>query len=434
MGTVTCNLGNLASGASATATIVVTPTIGGTISNTASVTGNELDPDAANNSATHSTTVNGAADLAITKSASPDAVVVGSDVTYTITVTNRGPGTAASVVVTDNLPTSTSFVSCQTTGGGTCGGSGNNRNVTFSSLASGASATITLVARVSSSVCNNTQIGNTASVSSSTPDPNTNDNSATASVIASNPPPVVTITGPSTGSVYPVNTPVNLTGSFIDGPGSTHTATWKFDTVTQPGVINETTGTVTATRIFTTAGVYQVTLMVTDECGGTGEANTIDTLTALVVIYDPNGGFVTGGGWINSPAGAYVSNPLLTGKANFGFVSKYEKGANVPTGETEFQFKVANLNFHSTVYEWLVVSGARAQYKGIGTINGGGNYGFLLTAIDGQISGGGGMDKFRIKIWDKNNGDVIVYDNQMGADDNGDPTTTLGGGSIVIHK
>src|SRR6185503_12114220 len=193
---------------------------------------------------------------------------------------------------------------------------------------------------------------------------------ATASVIASNPPPVVTITGPSTGSVYPVNTPVNFTGSFVDDPGGTHTATWKFDTVIQPGGMNETTGTVTATRTFTTAGVYQVTLMVTDECGGTGEANTIDTLTALVVIYDPNGGFVTGGGWINSPVGAYVFDPSLTGKANFGFVSKYLKGATKPTGETEFQFKAGDLNFHSSSYDWLVVAGAKGQYKGLGEING----------------------------------------------------------------
>ena len=59
------------------------------------------------------------------------------------------------------------------------------------------------------------------------------------------------------------------------------------------------------------------------------------------------------------------------------------------------------MNFHSTSYEWLVVAGARAQYKGEGTINGSGNYGFMLTAIDGQINGGGGVDKFRIKIWDK---------------------------------
>lgn len=63
-----------------------------------------------------------------------------------------------------------------------------------------------------------------------------------------------------------------------------------------------------------------------------------------------------------------------------------------------------------------------------------GVYPFLLTAIDGQVSGGGGTDKFRVKIWDKGNGDRIVYDNQTGAGDAADPVTVLGGGSIVIHK
>ncbi len=54
------------------------------------------------------------------------------------------------------------------------------------------------------------------------------------------------------------------------------------------------------------------------------------------VVYDPIGGFVTGGGYIMSPAGAYVQDPAATGKANFGFVSKYKKGATVPSGSTEF--------------------------------------------------------------------------------------------------
>ncbi|HSR20430.1 MAG TPA: hypothetical protein VLL49_05895, partial [Anaerolineales bacterium] len=99
----------------------------------------------------------------------------------------------------------------------------------------------------------------------------------------------------------------------------------------------------------------------------------------------------------------------------------------------EFQFKVASLNFKSTLYDWLVVSGARAQYKGTGTINGAGDYGFLLTGIDGQVSGGGGADKFRIKIWDRST-DLLIYDNQAGSGDDADPLTVIGGGSIVIHK
>ncbi|MBI2925829.1 MAG: hypothetical protein HYY24_09020 [Verrucomicrobia bacterium] len=76
---------------------------------------------------------------------------------------------------------------------------------------------------------------------------------------------------------------------------------------------------------------------------------------------------------------------------------------------------------------------AKAQYKGFGTINGSGNYGFMLTAIDGQIPGGGGSDKFRFKIWNKGTGGVI-YDNLLNAPDNADPTTVIGGGGIVVHK
>ena len=106
--------------------------------------------------------------------------------------------------------------------------------------------------------------------------------------------------------------------------------------------------------------------------GGTFDNNVVWGNTLL--------GFVTGGGWINSPAGAYVADPALAGKATFGFVSKYKKGMTVPEGNTEFQFHAAGLNFKSTSYQWLVVAGANAKFKGVGTINGAGNYGFMLTA------------------------------------------------------
>ncbi len=187
--------------------------------------------------------------------------------------------------------------------------------------------------------------------------------------------------------------------------------------------------TVTAPlAVFSTPGVHEVCVRGADLAGNAGSTSCI-----LLAVYDPNGGFVTGGGWIMSPAGAYADNPALTGKANFGFVSKYQPGANQPTGETQFQFKAASLNFHSSSYDWLVVAGARAQFKGVGTINGSGQYSFLLTAIDGQVSGGHGVDRFRIKIWNEAGGGV-VYDNQMGKDETGDDATELGGGSIIIHK
>lgn len=57
----------------------------------------------------------------------------------------------------------------------------------------------------------------------------------------------------------------------------------------------------------------------------------------------------------------------------------------------------------------------------------------MLTAIDGQLKGPGNQDMFRIKIWDKAT-DTVIYDNQLGESDTGDPTTVIAGGSIVIHK
>ena len=110
-----------------------------------------------------------------------------------------------------------------------------------------------------------------------------------------------------------------------------------------------------------------------------------------------------------------------TGKATFGFVSKYKKGADVPTGNTEFQFKAGDLNFHSTSYDWLVVTGSDfAKFKGSGTINGQGDYKFQIWAGDND------PDTFRIKIWyEDGGGEVVVYDNG--------PDQEIGGGSIVVH-
>ncbi len=145
-----------------------------------------------------------------------------------------------------------------------------------------------------------------------------------------------------------------------------------------------------------------------------------------MAAYDPSGGFVTGGGWIDSPAGAYVADPSLTGKANFGFVSRYRRGATVPTGNTEFRFKAGDLNFHSSSYDFLVITmgGTNAQFMGSGTINGGlapngTEFRFMIWARDDS------PDTFRIRICWENGGETVVYDNEFGQ--------SIGGGSIVIH-
>ena len=254
----------------------------------------------------------------------------------------------------------------------------------------------------------------------------------------------------SGGGVFPIGT-LSLVGSFADyGIVDTHSAKWTLShAVDQTVVVQEINATVdqlagTVNDIIDFGdsgafpnlgpGVYTATLTVTDNDGGETTSSQ-----ELFVVYDASEGFVTGGGWINSPAGAYRPDETLTGKANFGFVSKYKKGATVPSGNTEFQFKAADFEFQSTSYQWMVVAGARAQFKGTGEVNGQAGFAFMLTVTDSDLAGGGDQDRFRIKIWainpnDDSDASGVIYDNNVhDSSDDADPES-LASGSIVIHK
>jgi hypothetical protein len=58
----------------------------------------------------------------------------------------------------------------------------------------------------------------------------------------------------------------------------------------------------------------------------------------------------------------------------------------------------------------------------------------MLTAIDEKLTPSTDVDMFRIKIWDIDNGDAVVYDNQIDDADDAELNTEIGGGSVVIHK
>jgi hypothetical protein len=194
---------------------------------------------------------------------------------------------------------------------------------------------------------------------------------------------------------------------------------------TSDPVLTNSSGIATvSTGELNAIGVYKVT-----STAGSGCTSSI----AYIPVYDPDGNFVTGAGWIDSPAGAYKADESLTGKANFGFLSKYKKGSNQVDGKTDFQFKAADLNFKSTLHEsgTLVISGKKATYRGEGTINDVPGFRFTLIALDGDWNGETEPDQFRIKIWGDSG---IIYDNGNGTDDNSDVATVLGGGSIAIHK
>jgi uncharacterized repeat protein (TIGR01451 family) len=125
-------------------------------------------------------------DVGIGQSATPDPVMSGANLTYTLTVTNNGPDPALSITMTDVLPPETTFVSCAATGTGVCSGSDATQTVTFARLESGATETITIVATVNADVPDQTVISNTATVGSGTYDPDSSNNASTATVTVSN--------------------------------------------------------------------------------------------------------------------------------------------------------------------------------------------------------------------------------------------------------
>lgn len=175
---LSCSLGTIDSGASATVAIVVQPTQAGTIVNSASAASSSLDPNPGNNTASISTTVNpagsaGQADVSITKVATPNPVVVGSDLAYTLTVSNSGPAAATRVMVSDTLPPSVVLASV-TPSQGSCSGT-TAILCTLGKIPPGGKATVTIIVHT-------TTIGdlvNTAVVSALQGDPNLGNNTAT---------------------------------------------------------------------------------------------------------------------------------------------------------------------------------------------------------------------------------------------------------------
>ncbi len=202
-------IGSLPYGAGATATITAVPTQEGAITATSTAQGNQLDPVPVNNTASVTTVVGAASDLAIGLTGLPNPTVVSSNVTYQIVVTNLGPSVATGVNVNDFLPGGAPVLSTNSTQG-TISISGNTLSWTVGTLANGAKASLSLVVATTTTGV----LSTTATVSGAQTDPNLANNSATAtttvaapfvSIVAAD----ATLTaesGPTNGAVDPGET------------------------------------------------------------------------------------------------------------------------------------------------------------------------------------------------------------------------------------
>ncbi len=111
------------------------------------------------------------ADVSVNKTDSPDPVLVGNDLTYTVTVTDNGPLDAESVTMVDTLPSEVTFKSVSTTGGA-CSEADGTVTCALDTVDNGATITVTIVVTTNSVGT----VRNSATATSQTPDPNISNN------------------------------------------------------------------------------------------------------------------------------------------------------------------------------------------------------------------------------------------------------------------
>ena len=143
----------------------------GTISNTVNVTSQTPDPDPGNNEYTEVITLEGSADLSITKTAYPDTAISGEKLTYTIYVTNKGPSDAVNILISDALPPALENAQYSIDGVNFLPWNGQYNQI---SLSAGDAITLTIIADVSLSQAED--LFNTVSVFSDTFDPDMDNN------------------------------------------------------------------------------------------------------------------------------------------------------------------------------------------------------------------------------------------------------------------
>jgi uncharacterized repeat protein (TIGR01451 family) len=270
------------------------------VSNTATVSAVETDPNAANNSATEMTTVNPLADLSVTKTDAADPVNVGQNIVYTVTVSNAGPSAAPNVVLSDTLPAAVTFVNAVPSQGGACTLVGLTLTCPLGTINSGAMATVTIT--VTTSALAAPSVTNTVSVTSGAVDPNAANNTVSEMTAVNpiadlsiaktdSPDPVVisnnitytlTVTnnGPSPAAGIVINDPLpaNVTFVSVTAPAGS--------TCTTPAVGG--TGTVNCALPGMLASGANVAIMIVVQAPATaGTVNNTATVTSAITDPTP---------------------------------------------------------------------------------------------------------------------------------------------------
>lgn len=236
---LTCNFATIPACIAGSTCPVVTVQVrpggdGGTrINNANAISNGTADPNHANDTASISSTIDPRADVTVTKTANPEPVAAGQNLTYVVTAHNNGPSRADAVSITDTLPLNVTFISATpssgscTTPGANATTTGINRTVACSlgNINNGAQQTVTIVVRPNTAT-RATTLTNSVTVATTTIETNAFNNSASVNSFVS--PPSLDLVINKTDSVDPVavgdNTVYTITVSN-SGPSAAENVT-----------------------------------------------------------------------------------------------------------------------------------------------------------------------------------------------------------------
>lgn len=411
-GAITCTTASLTSGASGVFTVVVNViATSGTVSNTITADAVTYDPDASDDSATAGTTIIAAAvaDLSLNKSTAATSAAPGTDITYTITLTNSGPDAAAAVVLTDTLPAQLLFRSIAAPAGFTCTTPAVDATGTITcnaaSVANGATATFTLVARVAPGATSGT-VTNTANVTSTTSDPDSGDRTAPAGGVAlapaladlsltkttatTNATPgtdiqysiVVTNSGPNAAAavVMTDTLPAQLLFRSISAPAGF--------TCTTPAV--DATGTITCNSATLANGATATFTLIARVAPGATSGSVINTANVSSTTADPDSGDTNGGsgGVALAPASVDLSltkttamNTATTGSTVTYTITVGSNGPSTASNVVVTDVLPAGLQFVSATPTQGTCSGTTTVTCSLGSLAAGGSATITLRAL-----------------------------------------------------
>ncbi|MEV4248902.1 PKD domain-containing protein [Streptosporangium canum] len=238
--------------------------------------------------------------------------------------------------------------------------------------------------------------------------------SAQVTVHVTNAAPEVALTAPAVAKqpakVAKVGEAVSLSASFTDsGKADTHTATWSIGSKPVPAAVagHGGKGTVSGSHVFTKAGLYPISVTVTDNHSGATKADTADGKQAYVVVYDPASSLV-GAGQTVSPAGVCKLDAACAkeGEANLNVTAHYRDKDTTPTGELHYNAPGFDLRDDSSTV--LAVAGGTAILRGEGKVNKTVDVTYEITTIDSGKPADN-TDQLVVRVWKKNG--ELIYDN-----------------------